>query len=90
MKVVHKNHQKRGRSLSSVSHGTTISFCKQFHQDHCVSDIFIVMNDNGYLNEYCHRYPDKICVVNIETGKLSVVDRHRECYKVLGAFCVDD
>lgn len=79
----------RGRALHSVSRGTTVSFCKQFHQDHCLDDIFLVVDDNGYITRYNDIHPDKMCVVNIATGKMSVVDKRRECHVVKGEFCVD-
>ena len=81
MKIRSVTNRPRGRALSTVRPGQAVSFRKQLHQDHCVGDTFLVVNDNGYLDRH---YPGdkKVVIANVETGKMSIVSNYRECYKV--------
>lgn len=79
-----------GRALNGVQSGVPITFCKSFHQDHCVEDLFIVVNHNGYMDVDGRRSNhNKSVVVNMRSGKMSVVDGNRDCRMIKGEFVVE-
>ena len=90
MKIAKRRCKMRGRELRSVSSGTPVVFCKQFHQEHCIADVFMVVDDNGYLSEGHNRIYNKTPVVNMKTGKMSVVCHKRECMMVEGEFVPEE
>ena len=90
MRITKGKCKRRSLYLKNIAPGEPVTFCAQFHQDHCVTDMFIVVNHNGYMDYNSSiSHESKIAVVNLHNVKMSVVDSQRECFKVKGEFMVE-
>lgn len=80
MRIVN-NRIKNDQRVGQVAAGTVVQFNKSFHQDYPPNELFMVVNPGSY-KEYqgCLDFPhNKVCVINISSGKLSFISATRQC-----------
>lgn len=80
-------HPYNWRPLRNCTANCVVLFNGSFHQDNRRDDPFLVINDQAYSLQDGR---GKRAVVNLRTGKLSLVNQDRSVRIVPAAVCIDE
>ena len=65
--------------IGRVNTGHPVQFKHRFHTDYGENDIFIrIVAPSSYISDEVE-FSSKGAVINLKTGRLSIIDRNREC-----------
>ncbi len=79
MKIItHLNDRQLGIELDAVTSGECVRFLSPFHQDCSPNDRYILNNVISGYRPYRGDSDNKMGVTNLDTGKLSYVERSRK------------